>query len=189
MNTPTHLDPRAFRTTMSRFATGVTVVTTAHDGDIHGMTANAFVSLSIDPLLVLISVDHRARMHPLLLLSGRYAISILAEEQEALARQFAGRSKDSMPIDWEWKGGLPLIPHALAHVICSVYSRTEAGDHTLFLGQVEDVSYREGYPLIFYGGGFYGVTSRPEGIPDIPLPRWEEDSEENLDSFPLQYYW
>lgn len=189
MDTKPTIDAREFRTTMSRFATGVTVVTTAQGERIHGMTANAFVSLSIDPLLVLISVDHRAQMHALLLESGRYAISILAEEQEALARHFAGRPRDEIPIDFAWKNGLPLIPHALAHVICTVHSRTDAGDHTLFLGQVEDVSYREGYPLVFYAGRFFGVTSRPDGIPDMPLPLFEDQEAEDLQSFPLQYYW
>lgn len=174
---------------MGRFATGVTVVTTALDGLVHGMTANAFVSLSIDPLLVLISVAHRAQMHGMLLASGRYAISILAEEQELLARHFAGRPAEGLEPDFRWELGLPLIPHALAHVICRVVASYPAGDHTLFLGAVDEVSYRDGYPLIFFAGRFFGVTNRPDGRSNEPLPRWEDRDLEDTQSFPLEYYW
>ncbi|HEX8917650.1 MAG TPA: flavin reductase family protein [Chloroflexota bacterium] len=178
---------------MGRFATGVTVVTTTWGGDVHGMTANAFVSISIDPRLVLVSVSKRARMHDMLLASRRYALSVLAEDQEGVARHFAGRTKKITSVDFEWKDDLPLVKHALAHVRCTVDAHHEAGDHTLFLGRVDDLDFRDGYPLVFFRGRFYGVTSRPEGISIPALTAREQlealDEGTERESFPLEYYW
>jgi flavin reductase (DIM6/NTAB) family NADH-FMN oxidoreductase RutF len=196
--TQSHLDEmqgaREFRDCMSRFATGVTVVTTTRDGEVHGMTANAFVSISIDPRLVLVSVSKRARMHAMLLDSRRYGLSVLAEDQEGLARHFAGRTKTIDSVDFEWKDGLPLVRHALAHVRCTVHAHHEAGDHTLFLGRVDDLDFGDGYPLVFFRGRFYGVTTRPEGVAPPALSAVREqldalDQSSDLDSFPLEYYW
>src|SRR3954469_5311693 len=84
------IDPREFRRVIGLFATGVTVITTRIGDDLHGMTANAFTSLSLDPLLVLVCVDRRARMHPIIQQAGRFAVNILHEGQEAVSRNFAG---------------------------------------------------------------------------------------------------
>ncbi|WP_448592683.1 flavin reductase family protein [Thermoflexus hugenholtzii] len=95
------IDPRGFRRTLSRFATEVTVITTVYGEIVHGMTASAFMSVSPDPPLVAVAVDHRARMHRLLQESGRYGVSILAEDQELLARHFSGRPQVNMEIRFE----------------------------------------------------------------------------------------
>src|SRR3712207_6041733 len=92
METTPEIDPRHFRATMGRFATGVTVVTVGHAEHPHGMTANAFLSISLDPPLVLISVDQRARMNQHLGMGVRYGVNVLSEQQEAISRHFAGRS-------------------------------------------------------------------------------------------------
>ena len=89
-------DSRQFRNALGRFSSGVTIVTTSHNGQAHGMTANAFVSVSIDPPLVLVSVDHRAAMHNFLPESKRYGVSILAERQEQLSNHFAGRTVEGL---------------------------------------------------------------------------------------------
>jgi len=92
------IDPRQFRNALGRFASGVTVITTEHEGRTHGMTANAFVSVSLDPPLVLVSVDNRAQMHQLLALAPRYGVSVLAEDQEMLSNHFAGRATEGLQI-------------------------------------------------------------------------------------------
>lgn len=148
------IDPREFRRTLGRFATGVTVITTVSGETVHGMTANAFMSVSLDPPLVAVAVDHRARMHRLLEETGRYGVSILAEDQELLARHFGGRPQVSGEPRFEWQRGLPLIAGAVAHLVCRVVQAVPAGDHTLFIGQVEYLDCRDGAPLLFCGGNY-----------------------------------
>ncbi|MCM8747821.1 flavin reductase family protein [Thermomicrobiaceae bacterium CFH 74404] len=153
-DTSSSIDPREFRRTLGRFATGVTVITTVSGATVHGMTANAFMSVSLDPPLVTVAVDHRARMHRLLEETGRYGVSILAENQELLARHFGGRPQVSEEPRFEWQHGLPLIEGAVAHLVCRIVQAVPAGDHTLFIGQVEHLDCRDGAPLLFYGGNY-----------------------------------
>ncbi len=153
-DTSTSIDPREFRRTLGRFATGVTVITTVSGETVHGMTANAFMSVSLDPPLVTVAVDHRARMHRLLEETGRYGVSILAENQELLARHFGGRPQVSEEPRFEWQHGLPLIEGTVAHLVCRIVQAVPAGDHTLFIGQVEHLDCRDGAPLLFYGGNY-----------------------------------
>lgn len=148
------IDPREFRRAPGHFATGVTVITTALGDSVHGMTANAFMSVSLDPPLVVVAVDHRARMHALLQKTGRYGVSILAEDQEVLARHFGGRPQLVEDPRFVWHHGLPLIDGAVGHLVCRAVNVVSAGDHTLYIGQVEHLAYREGAPLLFYGGNF-----------------------------------
>jgi flavin reductase (DIM6/NTAB) family NADH-FMN oxidoreductase RutF len=142
------------RRTLGRFCTGVTVVTTVHDGDVHAMTANAFVSVSLDPPLVLVSVDHRAKMHRVLSASERYGVSVLSSAQERLAWHFAGRPHPEPGELFEWADELPLVRGAIAHVACRLDAAHPAGDHTLYLGLVEHLVSRPGDPLLFHGGSF-----------------------------------
>lgn len=150
----TGVDPLLFRRTMARFATGVTVITVVHSGGVHGMTANAFMSVSLEPPLVVVSVDRRARMHGFLEQVARYAVSILARDQEQIASHFAGKPQPGYTPDFLWIDGMPLIPGSVAHIICRLVDAHAAGDHTLFLGRVESMSYREREPLIFYSSQF-----------------------------------
>lgn len=145
---------RTLRPAMSRFATGVTVVTTAVGDDVHGMTANGFMSVSLDPPLVVVSLG-RCRMASLLPRTGRYAVSVLDRDQLGLARHFAG-DRDDPPVapHFVWWRGLPFIAGALAHVGCRVRDVHEAGDHSLWVGRVEHLEYRDGVPLLFYEGAF-----------------------------------
>jgi flavin reductase (DIM6/NTAB) family NADH-FMN oxidoreductase RutF len=148
------IDAREFRRVLGRFASGVTVVTTALEGQVHGMTANAFVSVSLDPPLVLVSIDNRARMREWLQHSRRYAVNILAREQEAVAQHFAGRPQSQPCFSFTWKEGLPLLDKALAHLLCRVVDMHPAGDHTLYIGLVEALEAHDGQPLLFYTGGY-----------------------------------
>jgi flavin reductase (DIM6/NTAB) family NADH-FMN oxidoreductase RutF len=144
---------RELRTVMGRFATGVTVVTTTHRDTIHGMTANAFLSVSLRPPLVLVSLG-RCRMSEMLPRTGRYGVSVLASDQEHFAAHFAAqRASDTEP-EFVWYDDLPLLDGALAHVGCRVVDVHTAGDHVLWIGEVEHLHHREAEPLLFYGGRF-----------------------------------
>ena len=156
--TPVHraTAPRRLRNAMGRFATGVTVVTTA-DGDlVHGMTANGVLSVSLDPPLVLVSLG-RCRMAEMLPRTGRYGISVLHEEQAAIAAHFAGQARIEDPLDFEWRAGLPYVAGSLAQVGCRVVAVHPAGDHRLWVGRVEHMDHRDGPPLLFYTGRFGGL--------------------------------
>jgi flavin reductase (DIM6/NTAB) family NADH-FMN oxidoreductase RutF len=144
---------RELRNVMGRFATGVTVVTTTHKDTIHGMTANAFLSVSLRPPLVLVSLG-RCRMSEMLPRTGRYGVSVLAADQEELAAHFAGQRVAQTPPEFVWEKDLPLLAGALAHVGCRVVDVHAAGDHVLWIGEVEHLHHREGEPLLFYTGRF-----------------------------------
>jgi flavin reductase (DIM6/NTAB) family NADH-FMN oxidoreductase RutF len=144
---------RELRQVMGRFATGVTVVTTTHRDTIHGMTANAFLSVSLRPPLVLVSLG-RCRMSEMLPRTGRYGVSVLASDQEHFAAHFAGQKISPVDPSFVWEKDLPLLDGALAHVGCRVVDVHTAGDHVLWIGEVEYLSHREAEPLLFYTGRF-----------------------------------
>jgi flavin reductase (DIM6/NTAB) family NADH-FMN oxidoreductase RutF len=149
-------DPRiALRRTLGMFATGVTVITTRERAQVHGMTANAFMSVSLEPPLVLISVDRRTKMCALLHEGRRYGVSVLGDAQAELSDRFAGRAGDAAPEPrFEVIRDTPLVEGALAHFVASIVRSYWGGDHSLFLGRVEYARYREGAPLLFHGGRY-----------------------------------
>jgi flavin reductase (DIM6/NTAB) family NADH-FMN oxidoreductase RutF len=146
----------ALRRTLGLFATGVTVITTRAGEQVHGMTANAFMSVSLEPPLVLISVDRRTRMCQLLHEGCRYGVSVLHEDQRGLSDRFAGRPVDAGHPEPRFVvvRDTPLVEGALAHFVARVARSYWGGDHSLFLGQVEGARYREGAPLLFHGGRY-----------------------------------
>ena len=148
-----------FRKTLGMFATGVTVITTQFQGQVHGMTANAFMSVSLQPPLVLISVGRNASLNRLLREGVRYGISVLESRQSALADYFGGRSPDGVEEPrFEIVRDTPLVEVALAHLVARVVRSYWGGDHSLFLGQVEYVRYGEGEPLLFHGGRYERIV-------------------------------
>jgi flavin reductase (DIM6/NTAB) family NADH-FMN oxidoreductase RutF len=157
-------DPRvALRRTLGMFATGVTVITTRERDKVHGMTANAFMSVSLEPPLVLISVDRRTKMCALLYGGRNFGVSVLAEGQSALSDRFAGRtSLDPAEPRFEVVHDTPLVEGALAHFVANIVRSYWGGDHSLFLGQVLYAHYTEGTPLLFHGGRYERLTP-PEG--------------------------
>lgn len=145
------------RKALGRFASGVTIVTTAESEDeesVHGMTANAFTSVSLDPPLVLVSISTRARMDQRIRETGRYGVSILAGDQEPLSLHFAGAAHQPDLVRFVWRKGVPLLEGALVHLACTVEDSHPAGDHTLHVGRVEQLWYDDGHPLVFYTGSF-----------------------------------
>lgn len=159
ISTPDAVEPREFRNALGRFATGVTVVTTEMDGEIHGMTANAFISVSLDPPLVLVSVNQRATMHRFLSETKRYGVSVLSEEQAALSDHFAGRPVEGVHLDFVVKHGVPLIEGAIARLVARVVDMHPAGDHTLFIAHVEHLEWTDGKPLLFFGGKYHHIKT------------------------------
>jgi flavin reductase (DIM6/NTAB) family NADH-FMN oxidoreductase RutF len=159
----------AFRRTLGMFATGVTVLTTRVGEQVHGMTANAFMSVSLKPPLVLVSIDRRARLGGLLHEGTRFGVSVLEARQTGLSDRFAGRVADDLPeATFEVVHETPLVEGALAHLVARVVRSYWGGDHSLFLGQVEFARYGEGRPLLFHGGRYERLVEDPRVFSLLP---------------------
>ncbi len=139
-----------FRNAMSKFATGITVVTTELDGKAYGMTVNAFMSVSLDPKLVVVSIDKKASMLSMLKKAKKYAVSILNHDQQDYSLIFAGQKKDKHHVNFNRINGLPVIKEAVAAITCDVYEEHEAGDHILFFGKVTGGEVNEREPLVYF---------------------------------------
>ncbi|GHJ44251.1 oxidoreductase [Catellatospora sp. TT07R-123] len=158
------VDTKALRKVFGTYATGVTVVTVGGDTP-HGMTANSFTTVSLDPPLILICVGREATMHGLLAATNRFAVSVLAAEQEAAARYFADRNRpvgkeQFDAVDWTpgRYTGAPLIGGALAHFECEVRACYDGGDHTIFLSELLSVERSEDIDaLLFLHGRFHQI--------------------------------
>jgi flavin reductase (DIM6/NTAB) family NADH-FMN oxidoreductase RutF len=152
------LDPDSFRSVLGRFASGISVVTTLDaSGRDLGMTVSAFASVSLHPPLISVCVDHAASMYDALRGAERFGVSILASDQEALSRRFASMESSHRfdGIGYErGESGVVLLDEALAHLECVRVAQHEAGDHTLFIGEVERATARDARPLLYYRGGY-----------------------------------
>jgi flavin reductase (DIM6/NTAB) family NADH-FMN oxidoreductase RutF len=158
--------PSEFRTALRRFATGVTVVTTRDaEGRPAGLTASAFTSVSAAPPLVLVCVDHAATAHPAVRAHGWFAVNVLRREQEFLSRRFAlsGGDKFAGVPYREGAAGLPILDGVLAALACRLVEAHEAGDHTIFVGRVEQITLGGGRPLVYFDGRYHGLA--PNGDP------------------------
>jgi flavin reductase (DIM6/NTAB) family NADH-FMN oxidoreductase RutF len=162
------IDPMQFRKTLGHFVTGVTVVTVAHEEGPRGMTANAFMSVSLDPPLVLVSVAHRAHMHAFLGLGARYGVNILSDDQEAVSRHFSGRPNPDLTLHFSWHEGIPLLGGAIAHIAAEVVDVHPAGDHTLFIGRVLHLDVGTGRALLYYAGLYGHISSHDLHV----VPEW-----------------
>jgi len=151
------IDPTTYRAALARFASGVTIVTAldAKGRDV-GMTVSAFTSLSLDPPLVLLCIDRAASVAPVLEVSDRFVVNILAEDQAALSRLFAKQDVDRFEGVAVHRGleGLALLDGALAHLECRTHTRNPGGDHTILVGAVEATSIGDGPPLLYFRGGY-----------------------------------
>ncbi|MCH8813763.1 MAG: flavin reductase family protein [Chloroflexi bacterium] len=149
-----------FRKAMGRFATGVTIVTTGVDGEVHGMTANAVTSVSLEPMMILLCADKGADSHDILSRAGVFAVNILSEDQEEISDRFANKETgDAHGLDGVphriGKTGAPILEGTLAYVDCRTVSEQDAGDHTIFIGEVVDAGFEDdGSPLLFFGGQY-----------------------------------
>lgn len=154
------IDAARYRQIIGHFATGVTVVTMAIDGWLHGITVNALASASLDPMLLLICIDKQAHAHQQLSRAGHFGVNVLTEEQEALARLFAVSGppqRGSLRGAAYHRGprGMPVLEDCLAYLECAMADRCAGGDHTIFIGEVLGGEVvRQAPPLLFYRGGY-----------------------------------
>ena len=163
------ITPDEFRRVMGRLATGVTIVTTRADDDVHGTTMSAVCSVSLHPQLVLVCVDHESDIHALIQESGVFAVNILHEGQASLAAELSHKGTAELLAAHRLEtlshrngeSGAPLLDDSLAHIECRVENTIEAGDHTIYVGAVvaAGVSPRADRPLLHYEGQ-YGSLSR-----------------------------
>jgi flavin reductase (DIM6/NTAB) family NADH-FMN oxidoreductase RutF len=148
------IDPMQFRNTLAQWASGVTVVTTTHDGLRYGMTASSFSSVSLEPPLILICVGKAAFTHDLLLETRTFGVNILSTAQLELGKRFAEKHGDYIDrfSDLDVVTGItgsPLIASALAWLECRTLKAVDAGDHTIFIGEVIDSKINGGEPLLY----------------------------------------
>lgn len=156
------VDEASFRAAVGRFATGITVVTTRHDGVHHAMTVNSFASVSLDPLLVLFCAEKAARFHAAVLAAGTWGVSVLGESGEAASTWFAtrGRPIADQLADHRWRPGpltgAALLDDAIATLECRTRSVHDGGDHTIVVGDVLAVGRPPGpaRPLLYYEGRY-----------------------------------
>ena len=150
-------DKRAFRHCLGHFATGVTVVTCQSGQVKHGVTVNSFTSVSLDPPLVLVSIDRRAKACQLLK-DNAFVINVLQKKQWNLAMHFAGRPNDSLSIKWEEGTNGPRLAGSHAYIECRPWRAYDGGDHVLYLGEVTRFQANNGDPLLFYQGKFHDLS-------------------------------
>ena len=148
---------RSLRDAYGRYATGVAVITTLTPaGAPAGLTVNSFGSVSLDPPLVLWSLMRSSARLPMFRDADRFAVNVLADDQQHLSTRFASRVEERFAgIAWEpGLGGVPLLPGCLARFECSTHGHVEAGDHVVFLGRVHRFEHRDGAPLLFFAGRY-----------------------------------
>ena len=156
-----------FRATVGAFATGVTVVTTRHDGRDYGMTANSFTSVSLNPPLVLWAAAKSSPSLAAFEAADTFAVNVLAADQHHLSRQFSISGTDKFdgvrvhPGDGKGNGP-PLLDGTVAHFVCRRTQRVDAGDHVVFLGEVEGYDAPGGEPLVFHSGFYRLATKHPD---------------------------
>jgi len=163
------INPAAFRKAMGAFATGVTIITVDLEGEVHGMTANAFASVSLDPMLVLVCVDHSTRTHAHLHAKKRFGVNVLCDDQRAISEYYARPERTHENAESEAGArfdrtlhGTPILHGSLAYLECRLHSAQVAGDHTIFIAEVEDVVVQEGDPLLFFRGKYRKIGAEIE---------------------------
>ena len=153
------LDPRELRSHLGCFATGVTIITAlGARGQLLGVTANSFNSVSLDPPLVLFSLDRRAYSLWDFLSTGHFAVNVLAQDQHELSTRFARSMADKWSgVEWAtWDHGCPILTHCHANFECTIAYTYAGGDHVIFVGEVERMACDpEKQPLLYYRGGYH----------------------------------
>ncbi|MGH8114794.1 MAG: flavin reductase family protein [Rhodanobacteraceae bacterium] len=165
---PRRIDPHLFRQVMGRFATGVTVVSFLRNGVPAGMTVNAFLSVSLEPPLVLISVRKASNFVDHVAVGDRCGISILSERQRKLGPHFAGGDEREITAEFRDRAGIPMLAGSLAEIIARVVDIHPAGDHLLYIAEIEHLMHGpETQPLIFFSGRYKQIHAHD------PILGWE----------------
>lgn len=150
------LDDAQFKLAMSHFASGVTIVTTEHEGKQYGMTVSAFASLSLHPPLVLVCIEKNVKSHDAIAAAGMFGVSMLAQSQKDVSNRFASRRDDKFEGVSLRRGelGVPLIDGATCMLECRLHAQMPGGDHTIFAGEVVSVQTTEDAPLLYYRSAY-----------------------------------
>lgn len=157
------MTPELFRKTLSKFCTGVTVVTARNADGIHGLTVNAFSSVSLNPPLILVCITKKGLSHSVLSESDAFVVNILSAQQQEVSNRFANPELDSAA---RFRGlnyrltdaGIPLLEDCLGHLQCRLANTFDGGDHTIFIGKVEEASFSDGKkPLLFYESRYHDL--------------------------------
>lgn len=150
------VDDAKFKHALSHFASGVTIVTTEHEGTDYGLTVASFASLSLNPPLVLVCISKSSSSHDPIAKSQKFGVSILGSDQEAISGRFAARGGDKFAGLDVRRGstGVPLVGNALATLECRVHEQVIGGDHSIFIGEVVDTETREGAPLLYFRAAY-----------------------------------
>ncbi len=166
----TKVDPHLFRKTMGAFATGVTIVTVDTGGAVHAMTANAFMSGSLEPPLCVVSIAKRAHTHAMVLDAGRFGVNVLGADQQDLALYFAGKKSLDVEARFETIGNVPMLLDCAARLGARVTSQCDCGDHTLFIGAIIFMEANDRPPLLYYRGAFGALA--PQRLEKVPAPEF-----------------
>lgn len=149
-----NMDERLFRDAMGKFATGITIVSMNDEGKNIGMTVNAFMSISLNPKLIAVSIDESASMYDKLNNTEKFGISILKEDQQELSMIFARQKEKDREIEFVDLDGVPVLKDALATLSCKVINKVKAGDHLIYIAEVTDLTIDEGSPILYFGGKY-----------------------------------
>jgi flavin reductase (DIM6/NTAB) family NADH-FMN oxidoreductase RutF len=153
------IDPYDFRQALGRFASGVTIVSVRDAETPRGLTVSAFLSLSLTPPLVGVSIDGHASLHEPVSRVERFGVSVLAQDQGRLSDYFANRPVGAVADPFVDLAGHPVVGGALAQLVCRVVQRVPTGDHTFVVGEVEHVALAEGAPLLYFRSGYRRLAS------------------------------
>ena len=156
------VDDAQFKLAMSHFASGVTIVTTEHEGKPYGLTVASFASLSLHPPLVIVCIEKSVKSHDAFVASRKFGVSILSSEQSDVSNRFASKKLDDKfagAVTRRGELGVPLIEGALCTIECRVRDQLPGGDHSIFIGEVIDVRAREGAPLVYFRSGYHNLNA------------------------------
>jgi flavin reductase (DIM6/NTAB) family NADH-FMN oxidoreductase RutF len=152
----------ALKQVLSRWTTGVTIVTARAGDRIHGMTVSAFSEVSLEPPLVLVCADKTSNTHPLIAEGGVFAVNVLASDQVELSKRFASKKDEHrrfVGLELEsGRTGAPLLAGTLAALDCTVVAAHDVGDHVIYVGRVEEVRCSDAEPLLYYARGYHRLT-------------------------------
>ncbi len=150
------VEPDVFRRALRKFATGITVVTVSSHGELHGMTASSFASVSLQPPLVLVCLDKTSRTLSLIEDARLFAVNVLSRDQEEISRAFARPGTKPFPdlVHRAGQNGAPLLEGAVATIECTIHEIVDGGDHEIVLGEVTACEVTDRQPLLYYDGAY-----------------------------------
>jgi flavin reductase (DIM6/NTAB) family NADH-FMN oxidoreductase RutF len=162
--------PDEYKAALSKFSSGVTIVTVSAGDELHGMTATSFASLSLDPPLVLVCLEKTTRTHSLVVKSGAFVVNVLADHQQSIARVFSEHGLkrfDDLP-HRRGPSNAPVLDGSIAWVECSVYRIDDGGDHDIVIGEVLECGARFGRPLLYWNRAYRSLTRSTEAVIEHP---------------------